>query len=341
MTGAIGGGRHHRARRPDARSRSGPTARRRYLGLMTTGFPNLFIITGPASPSVLSNMMVSIEQHVDWIGDCLAHLQQRRRRHGSNRPRPPRPAGCSIANDCAAITLYPDAPTPGTWAPTCPASRGCSCPTSAASMPTARPATRSSSADYLGFSLERPGRADGRRPTTAWCAGCSPTCAMVLDDDGGAGPAALRVAVRSTRRAGAAGGADGSQRPPGPDGRRDRRRHPAGRRRRTLDYRLYRPATPGPHPVVVYFHGGGWVLGSHDSDDPMLPRSVPALRRADRLGQLPARARGTLSGGGRRRSRRRALDRRARRANWAAFPGSWPWPAGVPAPTSRPSSASR
>ena len=35
-----------------------------------------------------------------------------------------------------------------------------------------------------------------------------------------------------------------------------------------LDYRLYRPATPGPHPVVVYFHGGGWVLGSHDSDDP-------------------------------------------------------------------------
>ena len=35
-----------------------------------------------------------------------------------------------------------------------------------------------------------------------------------------------------------------------------------------LDYRLYRPASPGPHPVVVYFHGGGWVLGSHDSDDP-------------------------------------------------------------------------
>jgi len=31
---------------------------------------------------------------------------------------------------------------------------------------------------------------------------------------------------------------------------------------------LYRPATPGPHRVVVYFHGGGWVLGSHDSDDP-------------------------------------------------------------------------
>src|ERR1019366_6731183 len=35
-----------------------------------------------------------------------------------------------------------------------------------------------------------------------------------------------------------------------------------------LDYRLYRPASPGPHPIVAYFHGGGWVLGSLDSDDP-------------------------------------------------------------------------
>ena len=46
-----------------------------YLGLMTAGFPNMFMITGPGSPSVLSNMMVSIEQHVEWITDCLAHLK--------------------------------------------------------------------------------------------------------------------------------------------------------------------------------------------------------------------------------------------------------------------------
>jgi cyclohexanone monooxygenase len=39
------------------------------------GFPNLFAITGPGSPSVLSNMICSIEQHVDWIGDCLGHLR--------------------------------------------------------------------------------------------------------------------------------------------------------------------------------------------------------------------------------------------------------------------------
>ena len=50
---------------------------RTYLGLMSQGFPNLFIITGPGSPSVLSNMIVSIEQHVDWIADCLAVMRER------------------------------------------------------------------------------------------------------------------------------------------------------------------------------------------------------------------------------------------------------------------------
>jgi cyclohexanone monooxygenase len=48
-----------------------------YLGLMSAGFPNLFIITGPGSPSVLSNMIVSIEQHVDWIADVVAYMRDR------------------------------------------------------------------------------------------------------------------------------------------------------------------------------------------------------------------------------------------------------------------------
>lgn len=50
---------------------------RTYLGLATAGFPNLFTITGPGSPSVLSNMTVSIEQHVDWITDCLQYMRER------------------------------------------------------------------------------------------------------------------------------------------------------------------------------------------------------------------------------------------------------------------------
>ena len=46
-----------------------------YLGLAISGFPNLFTITGPSSPSVLSNMLVSIEQHVDWVTDCIGWMR--------------------------------------------------------------------------------------------------------------------------------------------------------------------------------------------------------------------------------------------------------------------------
>ncbi|MDA9488447.1 flavin-containing monooxygenase [Bradyrhizobium sp. CCBAU 11361] len=75
MTGSVA--------RIDIRGRGGRTLNQKwaegpktYLGLMSAGFPNLFIITGPGSPSVLSNMIVSIEQHVDWIADCLVHMRQ-------------------------------------------------------------------------------------------------------------------------------------------------------------------------------------------------------------------------------------------------------------------------
>jgi cation diffusion facilitator CzcD-associated flavoprotein CzcO len=66
----------------DIRGRGGETLRqkweagpRTYLGIAAAGFPNLFLITGPGSPSVLSNMIVSIEQHVDWIADCVMYLR--------------------------------------------------------------------------------------------------------------------------------------------------------------------------------------------------------------------------------------------------------------------------
>ncbi len=49
---------------------------RAYLGVASAGFPNLFMITGPGSPSVLSNMMTSIEQHVDWIADYLRYVRE-------------------------------------------------------------------------------------------------------------------------------------------------------------------------------------------------------------------------------------------------------------------------
>ena len=74
MTGAI--------LKVDVRGRGGVSLRdrwaagpRTYLGLGVSGFPNMFTISGPGSPSVLTNMIVSIQQHVDWIADCMDHLR--------------------------------------------------------------------------------------------------------------------------------------------------------------------------------------------------------------------------------------------------------------------------
>jgi cyclohexanone monooxygenase len=79
-----------------------------YLGLMTAGFPNMFMITGPGSPSVLSNMMVSIEQHVDWVADCLSDLAK----NGITCIEPTQAAEESWVahvNEVAHKTLYPQA----------------------------------------------------------------------------------------------------------------------------------------------------------------------------------------------------------------------------------------
>jgi cyclohexanone monooxygenase len=79
-----------------------------YLGLMSAGFPNLFVITGPGSPSVLSNMMVSIEQHVDWIADCIAWMRDR----GFEVMEAKQDAEdkwVAHVNEVAHITLYPQA----------------------------------------------------------------------------------------------------------------------------------------------------------------------------------------------------------------------------------------
>jgi cation diffusion facilitator CzcD-associated flavoprotein CzcO len=85
--------------------RAGP---RTYLGLQIAGFPNLFTITGPGSPSVLCNMPVAIEQHVEWITACIAHM----RAHGFTRIEATQAAAdrwVAHVNDAANATLLPQA----------------------------------------------------------------------------------------------------------------------------------------------------------------------------------------------------------------------------------------
>jgi cyclohexanone monooxygenase len=79
-----------------------------YLGLMVAGFPNMFMITGPGSPSVLSNMMVSIEQHVDWIADCVACLRARGI-DAIEATREAEESWVAHVNEVAQGTLYPRA----------------------------------------------------------------------------------------------------------------------------------------------------------------------------------------------------------------------------------------
>src|SRR5262249_12611360 len=107
MTGALAGvdvvGREGLSMRE--KWAAGPST---YLGLMTVGFPNFFMITGPGSPSVLSNMTVSIEQHVSWIADCLKDMY----RDGFEAIEPTALAEAGWdqhVQDCAAITLHPTA----------------------------------------------------------------------------------------------------------------------------------------------------------------------------------------------------------------------------------------
>jgi cyclohexanone monooxygenase len=105
MTGSIS--------RIDLRGRGGSALAERwaegprtYLGVSTVGFPNLFLITGPGSPSVLSNMVPSIEQHVEWIADCIAHVERRGAASVEALPAA-QDAWVAHVNEVANGTLYP------------------------------------------------------------------------------------------------------------------------------------------------------------------------------------------------------------------------------------------
>ncbi|MBL8774170.1 MAG: NAD(P)/FAD-dependent oxidoreductase [Phenylobacterium sp.] len=105
MTGALS--------KIDIRGRDGRTLSeawaagpRTYLGLMTAGFPNLFLVTGPGSPSVLCNMAVAIEQHVEWISDCIAWMGGRQM-GAIEATEPAQDAWVEHVNEVANGTIYP------------------------------------------------------------------------------------------------------------------------------------------------------------------------------------------------------------------------------------------
>jgi len=251
----------------DIRGRDGITLKdvweegpKTYLGLNVHGFPNFFTITGPGSPSVLSNMVVSIEQHVNWLTAAFEHLRE----EGFETIEATAAAQdgwVTHVNDFANLTLYPSANSwymganvPGKPRVFLPYIGG---------VDTYRQACiEVVEQDYLGF--EQSGRS-GARYNESVIRFVKPDVQMVLDAIAGLEQPPLNtlspVQAREQIEANTANRAPGPEvgeildgTLPGPTG--------------LLNYRLYRPPTAGPHPVVVYYHGGGWVLGDAGSDDP-------------------------------------------------------------------------
>lgn len=232
-----------------------------YLGLTVEGFPNFFMITGPGSPSVLSNMAVSIEQHVEWVVDRLAALRDA----GFTTIEPTETAQAGWNRhmaDCSMLTLhrlantwYTGANVPGKVQGLMPYTGGVGPYRSICDEVVSR--------GMLGFRLTGPDGAvqcnDGE------VVRLQPDVRLVLnllaslnlppiESMGALGAREFVNEFNKARPAGRPIGAivDGTL--PVTDG--------------ALPYRVYKPATPGPHPVVVYFHGGGWVLGDEQSDEP-------------------------------------------------------------------------
>ncbi len=232
-----------------------------YLGLCVAGFPNLFLITGPQSPSVLSNMAVSIEQHVEWVSDCLERL----RAEGFTTIEPTEAAQAGWGRhceDCAAITLHPLADS---WymGANVPGKRRVLYPYIGGVGAYRRACDQVAAGGYLGF--ERRGPTGTARDETVVCE-LQPDVALVLDLMASLGLPPLETLPVDQARATMT--AMNAQRLPGPAMASVEDLAVPGAVG-PLPARRYEPEAAGPRPLLVWFHGGGWVLGDLDSDDPL------------------------------------------------------------------------
>jgi acetyl esterase/lipase len=206
-------------------------------------------------------MAVSIEQHVDWVVERLAAMREA----GFTTMEATEAAQAGWArhmSDCAMMTLhrlantwYTGANVPGKAQGVMPYTGGVGPYRSICNEVVGR--------GMLGFTLKGPGVAEQHNDGEV--VRLQPDVRLVLgmlaemnlpqiESLGSQGARDFLTEFNKGRPLGRPVGEVGSGALQGADG--------------PLPYRLYRPATPGPHPIVVYFHGGGWILGDELSDDP-------------------------------------------------------------------------
>lgn len=245
-----------------------------FLGLATAGFPNMFMLTGPQSPSVLSNMMISIEQHVEWVADCIDHL----RKHNLEAFEATTEAEEFWSRQCHAVanmtlltktdSWYMGANIEGKPRGFLAFSGGVGLYRLLCDDIAAR--------GYEGFtSLPPQGAVDeGNVKEGFFKKNLDPQAWFILKQLDSTGMPPMEQLEPEMARASAdfrllAGAPEAVQKV-------ENRTIPI--EGAEIAVRIYTPEGEGPFPVLVYYHGGGWVIGNLETVD------VPCRMLANRAG---------------------------------------------------------
>lgn len=238
-----------------------------YLGIATAGFPNMFMITGPQSPSVLSNMLVSIEQHVEWIADCIEYLRE----NNLETIEATVEAETAWSQQCKLIAEMSLATKTDSWymgANIEGKPRGFMAFLGGVGL-YRQICDEVAAKEYEGFSVSSSSSSKivpKKRNTINNLEGTvmtklDPQAKFLLDQMAAAGGPAMETLSPEEARLSAdfsamAGipeevGKVKDRRIPGPGGE--------------IPVRIYTPEGEGPFPALVYYHGGGWVIGNLDT----------------------------------------------------------------------------
>lgn len=245
-----------------------------YLGLSTAGFPNMFMLTGPQSPSVLSNMMVSIEQHVDWVTDCINYLETNSLHEFEAMPEAEE-AWSEQCRATAAMTLLPHADSWYMGANIDGKPRGflafaggvgvyrqiCDLVAASRYEGFSKVSTSKTSATDLDPAVRQ--QIEQLKAEVWVMLNLDPQAKFVLQQLEAAGAPPMETLTPEQARA----SSDFSLLAGAPEevAKVENRKIPVSDG--NIQIRIYTPDGEGPFPVLVYYHGGGWVIGDLDTVD--------------------------------------------------------------------------